>query len=35
MADFSLERGVPLRQSAMMLAVQRVADALEMRGVFP
>ncbi len=35
MADFSQERGVSLRQSAMMLAVQRVADALEMRGVFP
>lgn len=35
MYDFSQHRGVPLRQSAMMLAVQRVADAVAMRGVFP
>ncbi len=35
MYDFSLERGVPLRNSAMMLAVQRVAEAIALRGVFP
>jgi len=35
MYDFSQERGVSLRDSAMMLAVQRVAEALELRGVFP
>ncbi len=35
MYDFSEHRDVTLRQSAMMLAVQRVADAIAMRGVFP
>lgn len=27
--------GVPLRQAAYMLAVRRVADAIQMRGIFP
>lgn len=35
MADFAQERNVPLRDSAMMLAVQRVADAMALRGIFP
>ena len=35
MYDFSQQRGVSLRESAMMLAVQRVADAIALRGIFP
>jgi glutamate dehydrogenase (NAD(P)+) len=35
MYDFSEHRGVSLRDSAMMLAVQRVADAIVLRGIFP
>lgn len=35
MADFAEHRGVSLRESAMMLAVQRVADTLALRGIFP
>ncbi|HEY84461.1 MAG TPA: Glu/Leu/Phe/Val dehydrogenase [Chloroflexi bacterium] len=35
MYDFSLKRRVSLRDSAMMLAVQRVAEAIALRGVFP
>jgi glutamate dehydrogenase (NAD(P)+) len=35
MCNFSQHRGVPLRESAMMLAVQRVADAIALRGIFP
>jgi len=35
MVHFSEQRGVSLRNSAMMLAVQRVADAVALRGVFP
>lgn len=35
MYNFSQHRGVPLRESAMMLAVQRVADAIALRGIFP
>ena len=31
----SQERGVSLRDSAMMLAVQRVADAIALQGIFP
>jgi len=33
--DFSLENDVPLRLGAYMLAVDRVAGAVESRGVFP
>jgi len=33
--DFSQEQRVPLRLGAYMLAVDRVADALRVRGVFP
>ncbi len=33
--DFSQQRSVSLRQGAFMLAVARVAEALEMRGIFP
>lgn len=32
--DYSRERKVPLRRGAFMLAIQRVAEALRMRGVF-
>ncbi len=35
MYTFGQHRNVPLRQSAMMLAVQRVADAVALRGIFP
>lgn len=35
MYTFGQHRSVPLRQSAMMLAVQRVADAVALRGIFP
>jgi glutamate dehydrogenase (NAD(P)+) len=35
MYDFSQHRNVPLRDSAMMLAVQRVADAINLQGIFP
>lgn len=35
MHSFSEHRSVPLRESAMMLAVQRVADAVALRGIFP
>ncbi len=35
MYTFSQHRNVILRDSAMMLAVQRVADAVVLRGVFP
>jgi glutamate dehydrogenase (NAD(P)+) len=35
MYTFSQHRSVSLRNSAMMLAVQRVADAMALRGVFP
>ena len=35
MYNFSQHRGVSLRDSAMMLAVQRVADAMALRGIFP
>ncbi|MFQ5578566.1 MAG: Glu/Leu/Phe/Val dehydrogenase [Anaerolineae bacterium] len=35
MATFSRQRSESLRSSAMMLAVQRVADAVALRGVFP
>jgi glutamate dehydrogenase (NAD(P)+) len=33
--DFSHEKGVPLRQGALLLAVRRVADAVQSRGIFP
>jgi glutamate dehydrogenase (NAD(P)+) len=33
--DFSQENDVPLRLGAYMLAVERVAGAVESRGVFP
>ena len=33
--DFSQQRNVSLRQGAFMLAVSRVAEALEQRGIFP
>ena len=33
--DFSEHRQVSLRQGAFMLAVSRVAEALELRGIFP
>ena len=33
--DFSEQRNVSLRQGAFMLAVSRVAEAIEQRGVFP
>jgi glutamate dehydrogenase (NAD(P)+) len=33
--DFSQHNGVSLRQGAFMLAVSRVAEALEQRGLFP
>ncbi len=33
--DFSQQRDVSLRQGAFMLAVSRVAEALEQRGIFP
>jgi glutamate dehydrogenase/leucine dehydrogenase len=33
--DFSQEKQVPLRMGAYMLAVQRVATAIGMRGIFP
>ncbi len=33
--DFSRDRNVSMRQGAFMLAVARVAEALEQRGVFP
>ena len=35
MYTFSQHRQVSLRDSAMMLAVQRVADAIALRGIFP
>lgn len=35
MYDFSAHRQVSLRDSAMMLAVQRVTDAMALQGVFP
>jgi glutamate dehydrogenase (NAD(P)+) len=35
MYSFSQHRDVSLRESAMMLAVQRVADAMALQGVFP
>ncbi len=35
MYNFSQHRGVSLRESAMMLAIQRVADAIALRGIFP
>jgi len=33
--SFSHERRVPLRKGALMLAVQRVAEAVQSRGIFP
>jgi glutamate dehydrogenase (NAD(P)+) len=33
--DFSEANNVSLRQGAFMLAVSRVAEALEQRGIFP
>ena len=33
--DFADVRGVPMRQAAVMLAVNKVADAIRTRGVFP
>lgn len=33
--DFTEQKNVSLRQGAFMLAVSRVADALEQRGIFP
>jgi glutamate dehydrogenase (NAD(P)+) len=33
--DFSEANKVSLRQGAFMLAVSRVAEALEQRGIFP
>ena len=33
--DFSEEKGVPLRLGASMLAVSRVAEAMQARGIFP
>jgi glutamate dehydrogenase (NAD(P)+) len=35
MVSFSQHRDVALRDAAMMLAVQRVADAMALRGIFP
>ena len=34
-AATSRERGVDMRQAALLLAVQRVVDAIEIRGVYP
>jgi glutamate dehydrogenase (NAD(P)+) len=33
--DFSRQKQVPLRKGALMLAVQRVAEAIQSRGIFP
>jgi glutamate dehydrogenase (NAD(P)+) len=33
--DFSHQKNVPLRKGALMLAVQRVAEAVQSRGIFP
>jgi glutamate dehydrogenase/leucine dehydrogenase len=33
--DFSRQKEVPLRQGALMLAVQRVAEPVQSRGIFP
>jgi glutamate dehydrogenase/leucine dehydrogenase len=33
--DFSEQHNVSLRQGAFMLAVSRVAEAIEQRGIFP
>jgi glutamate dehydrogenase (NAD(P)+) len=33
--DFSQQKNVTMRQGAFMLAVARVAEALEQRGIFP
>jgi glutamate dehydrogenase/leucine dehydrogenase len=33
--DFAQARRLPLRDAAYMLAVNRVADAIRARGIFP
>ena len=33
--DFSQQRRVPLRLGASMLAISRVAEAVQARGIFP